>query len=615
MCPVKENLGLCGVFSVIHARVVSINTDMAMNMTRDQFFTGLEADDQPVDNWAKVEQVITDVGNTSLLIRKLGFIEVHQATRFIPRHVPQDCSPRFITYEQYETEYPTQSQVFFDRTHMNLVRMAVRTLASTRNNDVLAKGMADHIIHSTTKSSIVRDRNAYIIGQKLIRDKESLVSHTRNVPFYELDKMKDLASIMYQQMSAYEKNETVLMLKLDIALGRMADMNKNFEDARMNRELYFKNSLETLEMIWNSTQSSWIWSFNSSRNLENSIQETLEKNMNESFTMQTNELVEMLAEAEATVEHDKEVKKEFEKEIERYSKEAKKSLESQRNWWNVIREEGIIVQDEGDQLALDIEEWSAEEIAKAALGLIKAIAGMAEGMSTLNPFACSAAAVAGAADIELAEMEILSVFMKIADLIEKLSDMEDMLNEMIPNVEENIPDITSELSLDIANGWRKALESSYEMKDMTSTFEDMDTLGTTLLQGISGVTDNGVIPTDLMAAMHNYALTGGKLVQETVNFGGMMMHLADLAGELEVAKLDLDIAIEQVNRIIEMQADLITQQQNYTEWMNKHRDEYEKECDECTFSPDISNINYKLANSEISRSCEKNIKRVKDARL
>ena len=62
----------------IRARVVSITENIAMEMTREKFFSPLTAD-QPVDNWAFVDEVITGIGNTSARVRKLGYIEVQSA--------------------------------------------------------------------------------------------------------------------------------------------------------------------------------------------------------------------------------------------------------------------------------------------------------------------------------------------------------------------------------------------------------------------------------------------------------------------------------------------------------------------------------------------------------
>jgi len=63
------------------------------------------------------------------------------------------------------------------------------------------------------------------------------------------------------------------------------------------------------------------------------------------------------------------------------------------------------------------------------------------------------------------------------------------------------------------------------------------------------------------------------------NFAQLMMHLADLAGELEVAEIDLENAIAQVARIEQMLLDLEEEHANYVDWMNQHRNDYQNECD------------------------------------
>ena len=102
--------------------------------------------------------------------------------------------------------------------------------------------------------------------------------------------------------------------------------NKNFEDARMMRELYFERELQTLEEIWNSTDTAWHWTFNASRNMEESIQDSIQKNGEEMFQMQENELKEMLERAKDTVESDQAIIDKLNEELARYSEEATKSI-------------------------------------------------------------------------------------------------------------------------------------------------------------------------------------------------------------------------------------------------------------------------------------------------
>ena len=59
-----------------------------------------------------------------------------------------------------------------------------------------------------------------------------------------------------------------------------------------------------------------------------------------------------------------------------------------------------------------------------------------------------------------------------------------------------------------------------------------------------------------------------------------MMELGDKTGELEVAKIDLQNAIDDVERIEQMLLDLQQEHQEYIDWMNQHRDEYQDKCDE-----------------------------------
>ena len=99
----------------VRARKASITEDIAMNMTRDQFFTTLEAD-QLVDSWASVEEVITEVGNSSFQVRKQGLISVMREHLLQPRssHDRVLCSPRYFTVKEYQDLHNTDPSVFFD---------------------------------------------------------------------------------------------------------------------------------------------------------------------------------------------------------------------------------------------------------------------------------------------------------------------------------------------------------------------------------------------------------------------------------------------------------------------------------------------------------------------
>jgi len=561
----------------LRARVVTITEDIPMNMTRTQFFSTFEAD-QPVENWASVKEIVTGVGNTSFEINKLGFIEVQRARNLEPRQSHSNlCYPRHFSVDEYENEHNTPPDVFFDRVQMNLQRLAVRTLASTRSNDALAVGMVDHSIMKTSDKHIVRDWQTYIVGQKLIRDREIITTHYKNIPFYRTALISDLAGVMYDKMSLYAANETVLLLKLDMAFGRIADMNKNFEDARMMRELYFERELQTLEEIWNSTDTAWHWTFNASRNMEESIQDSIQKNGEEMFQMQENELKEMLERAKDTVESDQAVIDKLNEELLRYSEEATKSVKLQKTLLAETNAAGDNVNTEKEIFDNNMEQWKEEQRAKAVVGFFKALLGVIFGIKTGNP-ADAADAIANAAS---AERKIAEIFDGMVEIVEALKGIAEIVDSFdIPDADLPDFDIDGDLALNVSANWRKALENAFEMKKSTSKFNDVRNNGETRLDPIWDLTEGDVDPGDLKFAMFTYADSGTSLIQETINFSNLMMKLGDIAGELEVAKIDLQNAIDDVKRIEQMLIDLQQKQQDYIDWMNQHRDDYQNKCDE-----------------------------------
>jgi len=455
-------------------------------------------------------------------------------------------------------------------------------LASTKSNNILAIDVADHSIRKTIDPSIVEDKNAYIVAQKLIKDKDIVLSQRYNVPFYTTKTMGDLAKVMFDKMNAYRQDEEVLLSKIFDALGRMTDMNQHFEDAKRQRQLYFERELETLEEIWNSTDSSWHWSFENSRNMEDSIQGSIQETGEQMFQMQENELIEMLERTKDTVKMDKEIVQKYKDEIERYSEQTGMSLKLQRDLLEDTNAMGERVEKEKDEFNEAVEEWKEEQIRKAFFGFFKALLGVVVGIATFQPEIAGAAIAAGAIEAEKAGEEILDAMEALIDLIEALSELEEMLEEMIDigNISGSLPDIDIDLSFDTAVNYRGALENAYKMKSIAAKFKDVDTLGRTTVESVSRATDYEVDPAELQQAMSMFSERGGLLVEATVDFADTMMHLADIAGELKAAEADLAIAEEQVTRVQEMLDDLIAQHDDYINSMNNRRDEYQNKTDE-----------------------------------
>ena len=74
-----------------------------------------------------------------------------------------------------------------------------------------------------------------------------------------------------------------------------------------------------------------------------------------------------------------------------------------------------------------------------------------------------------------------------------------------------------------------------------------------------------------------------------------MMLLADMAGDLEVAEIDLANAVAEVERVEEMLNDLRAQHEEYVQWNNQHRDEYQNKTDEFADAYDAASQEAKQA--------------------
>merc|ERR1719320_1944325 len=316
--------------------------------------------------------------------------------------------------------------------------------------------------------------------------------------------------------------------------------------------------------------------------MESSIQDSIQKNGEEMFEMEKNELEEMLERAKDTVESDQAVVDKFKEEIDRYAVQAKLSLDFQRNKIKETNQAGEDVESEKDQFDSDIEKWKEEQILKAVFGFFTAMLGVIGGIATMQPEIAGAGIAAGVAEAGSDGAEIAEVMESLVELLKALADLEDMLDKIsgVGDIDVNVPDLGADISLDAAFNWRGALENAYYLKDQTNKFHDMDILGRTKVESVGHATDYEVDPAGLQQALSTYNDRGSQLIQETANFAELMMHLADLYNELEVAEIDLQHAIEQVTRIEEMLKDLNQEHDDYIDWMNQHRDDYQDKCDE-----------------------------------
>ena len=82
-------------------------------------------------------------------------------------------------------------------------------------------------------------------------------------------------------------------------------------------------------------------------------------------------------------------------------------------------------------------------------------------------------------------------------------------------------------------------------------------LGDQIINKVGGATNHEVDAAPLKESMYNYAARGDELIQETISFSNLMLHLADLAGDLKVAEKNLQIAVEQVERAKKMLKDRV----------------------------------------------------------
>merc|ERR1719259_372559 len=119
--------------------------------------------------------------------------------------------------------------------------------------------------------------------------------------------------------------------------------------------------------------------------MEESIQDSIQKNGEEMFQMQENELKEMLERAKDTVESDQAVIDKLNEELLRYSEEATKSVKLQKTLLAETNAAGDNVNTEKEIFDNNMEQWKEEQRAKAVVGFFKALLGVIFGIRTGNP--------------------------------------------------------------------------------------------------------------------------------------------------------------------------------------------------------------------------------------
>merc|ERR1719418_329140 len=136
---------------------------------------------------------------------------------------------------------------------------------------------------------------------------------------------------------------------------------------------------------------------------------------------------------------------------------------------------------------------------KALFSFFTAYAGLIVGIATMQP----EIAVAAAAEAGMGMEEVFSDVGAIITALKGIKDITDTIAGM-GDGGVDVPDISGDMSVYIATSWRSALENSYTMKNMASTFNDIRIAGETEIDDIGIVTEYAVDPAPMKEAMFTY---------------------------------------------------------------------------------------------------------------
>ena len=266
----------------IEARVVLIDSPILMNMTRNQFLSKPH-----VEGWV-VKEEFYNVGKVTMRRLEFGLINILHNINEIPESYENNvCQPEISSVEETGKNVSN----WFDITAINLQYIYARTVLKEYKKSRLVEDIGKFNLGFTYNSAVVRKPRVYLAAQKYIHLLElNQEANVHNVPKLSIQTISQLSNVLFKTMKQYRENEHEQEIKLTLATGRVEEMFKEFKNIELQQQSYFDGEQEKLNAIFDSSSTSWNFSFVHRSIIENNIGNSISQIQAQNYDMQHQEL-------------------------------------------------------------------------------------------------------------------------------------------------------------------------------------------------------------------------------------------------------------------------------------------------------------------------------------
>ena len=531
----------------IRARIVSIDQQLSMKMSADQFHSQSKLR-------THYEQAIVFSKETKVRHRHYGLVSIVDTAP----STTDDFHHPICHHKQFSPSEVDTTDSWFDETLVNLLFVCASTVQPESND--LALEIAKFYMDFYNDREVVGDKSTFVAAQKFQQVVEVGKSWPRphNVPSFTLSTIKELSSLMYEKLHLYKENEDIQQQKLSSAFDKIQDIQLQMEIVEKQQEFYFEMEQNILNEIMESTSNVWTWTFQHRNISDSAIHGALGATGDLTIDMQENELKIMLEEAQFSVDYYQDVVDNFRKEVGRYQEKTTGSI-------TIIKDLNLQFQDAVEDLKIETDKFEVAVHAYIAKQVVKTFLSFMKNILTLG-----AAVVAEdpGAIIE-GVFESIEILLEIVDLMVEIIDLLVLVEE---NGSDGFDSLTSNPSTDFSTAMKQAIE----LRLKGPKFDELKRNAMIQLDDVNEATNHEIDGTaDLMSAHVKLADLGYRLVTETSTLADTLLSLANVKGELEVGKNQLNRSIEQVEVIMSSIDNFNQSSANYQDEMNAIQQEYQ----------------------------------------
>ena len=179
-----------------------------------------------------------------------------------------------------------------------------------------------------------------------------------------METLRLMAGIMHASLSNYRADERQMEDSIEAAMGRMEIVQVQYDIVKTQQELYFAMEMVQLEELWADSDAKWDFDISHREGINQAMQGAIEAMINETFTMKDEELRLLLAAAVDSVNHFQDAVKKFNESVRMYVEKTRESMELQTDYFTLLGENTVKMEQEQKNFEDAIEEWKEEQEAK-----------------------------------------------------------------------------------------------------------------------------------------------------------------------------------------------------------------------------------------------------------